>query len=120
MANFSRMSTTKRDTMLFMGSLSPWLSVTQEDLDTGHVTTVEFVKWTDSGEFCRRAYNMFRVYLRFCNLGKPLSEVKEGRAGGARPEMNAERVPFLFFSFSFSSLFLLYANSKIILILWQT
>lgn len=101
MANFACMTMTERGTVLFMDCLSPWFLVTQEDLNTGRITAVEFKRNGQIREsFLRRAYNMLPVYLRFCPLGKPLSEVKEGRAGGVRPEMNAECVPppsFFFF-----------------------
>lgn len=91
MANFSYMAMTERGTVHFMDRLSPWFLVTQEDLDTGRIKTFEFKRNGRIREsFRRRAYNMFPIYLRFCTLGKPLSEVKEGRAGGVRPEMNAE------------------------------
>lgn len=91
MANFAKMTMTRRGTVLFQGCAAPWFLVNQDDLNTGRITTVHFKSNGRPLEmFQRRAYNMYPVFCRFCGLGKPLREVKEGRAGGVLPEMNAE------------------------------
>ncbi|PWY91709.1 hypothetical protein BO94DRAFT_617027 [Aspergillus sclerotioniger CBS 115572] len=89
-ANFGNIVMTRNGSVLFLGCTEPWFLVDQNDLDTGRITTVQF---ENNGEilmtFPRRAYYMFPVYTYFPGLRKPLSEVKQSREGGVRPEQNA-------------------------------
>ncbi|KAJ5884378.1 hypothetical protein N7504_011950 [Penicillium tannophilum] len=87
MADFHNMTMTRQGTVLYMRYpyLRNWFVVTQDDLDTGHITTVEF---KPNGEvdqcFRRRAYNMWPVYLEHISARRELAYVIKDRVGGSQ------------------------------------
>lgn len=96
MADWNCMGMTRRGTVLFLQRLFPWFLVTPEDLETGHVTTVEFKRNGQVSEsFRRRVCNMWPVYLEYWVECKPLEEIKEERVGG-NSAMNSEYALNLF------------------------
>lgn len=92
MANLDFMTMTRNGKVLFMQRLGPWFLLTQEDLDTGHITVVEFKRNGQvHNSFRRRACNMWPVYLEYCSACRPLEYVIEHRVGG-NSLMNSEYV----------------------------
>ncbi|RHZ46603.1 uncharacterized protein CDV56_101022 [Aspergillus thermomutatus] len=66
-----------------MRRLCPWFLVTADDLDTGHITIVEFKRNGQVREsFRRRACNMWPVYLEYCTGCRDLGQVKWDGVGG--------------------------------------
>lgn len=97
-ANWNCITMTSRGTVVFDLTLDPWFLVTPEDLETGHITIVEFKR---NGQIAntlrRRACNLWPVHLRYNALYHPLEELEENRVGGGAKQ-NSEYVPHTFFS----------------------
>ncbi|KAJ5552344.1 hypothetical protein N7494_001722 [Penicillium frequentans] len=92
MANFAHITMTRQGTVLFMGFLWHWFLVTDDDLNTGHITVVDF-KRNGQIDQClrRRAFNMWPVYLDLFTGNRPLIHVIDDRIGGSQ-RMNSEYV----------------------------
>ncbi|RDW76858.1 uncharacterized protein DSM5745_06850 [Aspergillus mulundensis] len=82
-ANWNCITMTRRGTVLFLQRLGPWFLVTPDDLETGHITIVEFKR---NGQVAkslrRRACNMWPVYLKYCGQYLSLEEIEDNRVGG--------------------------------------
>ncbi|KAL4788938.1 hypothetical protein BDV19DRAFT_395517 [Aspergillus venezuelensis] len=70
MANWNCITMTSRGMVLFLRPLDPWFLVTQDDLDTGHITLVE------------RACNMKPVHVAYCVQFKPFEQIVKDRVNG--------------------------------------
>ncbi|KAL4969563.1 uncharacterized protein BDV14DRAFT_195827 [Aspergillus stella-maris] len=63
--------------------LDPWFLVTQDDLDTGHITLVECKpNGQIKNSFRRRACNIKPVHVAYCVQFNPFEHVVEDRVGG--------------------------------------
>ncbi|KAL3454338.1 hypothetical protein BJX65DRAFT_291864 [Aspergillus insuetus] len=82
-ADLRLMLMTRRGTVTFNGIHTPWFLVTQDDLDTGHITMVVFKRNGEIKESIRRrAYNFHDVYLYYTVDSKSLTQIDEDFAGG--------------------------------------
>ncbi|KAI2822929.1 hypothetical protein CBS12448_9228 [Aspergillus niger] len=69
--------------ILEMANLNFMTMIRNDDLDTGHITVVEFKRNGQvHNSFRRRACNMWPVYLEYCSAWRPLGYVIEQRVGG--------------------------------------
>jgi hypothetical protein len=83
MASFNGITMTHRGTVLFMNRLRDWFVATADDLDTGHITIIDFKRNGQIREsFRRRAYNMYPVYLELFSLQRSLTHVINEKVGG--------------------------------------
>ncbi|RDK41153.1 hypothetical protein M752DRAFT_284646 [Aspergillus phoenicis ATCC 13157] len=68
--------------ILEMANLNFMTMIRNDDLDTGHITVVEFKRNGQvHNSFRRRACNMWPVYLEYCSAWRPLGYVIEQRVG---------------------------------------
>ncbi|KAL4899864.1 hypothetical protein BDW74DRAFT_162861 [Aspergillus multicolor] len=89
-ANWNAVAMTRRGTVVFLHTLDPWFIATPDDLDTGHITMVEFKRNGQVAKsFRRRACNMWPVHLKYSNQYQTLEEIEENRVGG-NARMNSD------------------------------
>jgi hypothetical protein len=82
-ADLRLMFMTRRGMVTFNGIHTPWFLVTQEDLDTGHITMVVFKRNGEVKESIRRrAFNFHDVYPHYSVNYKSLIQMDEDLAGG--------------------------------------
>ncbi|KAL3491533.1 hypothetical protein BJX62DRAFT_123212 [Aspergillus germanicus] len=82
-ADLRLMLMTRHGTVTFDWIHTPWFLVTQDDLDTGHITMVVFKRNGEVKESIRRrACNFHDVYLHYAVDCKSLTEIVEDLAGG--------------------------------------
>jgi hypothetical protein len=82
-ADLRLMLMTRRGTVTFDWIHTPWLLVTQDDLDTGHITMVVFRRNGEVKESIRRrACNFHDVYLHYTVDCKSLTQIDEDLVGG--------------------------------------
>ncbi|KAJ5933842.1 hypothetical protein N7454_006171 [Penicillium verhagenii] len=83
MANFEYITMTRQGTVLYVRQIKKWFVVTQEDLDAGLITTVDF-KYNGQVDIAirRRAYNMCPVYQYLFIDRKCVEQVDNDGVGG--------------------------------------
>ncbi|KAJ5918607.1 hypothetical protein N7466_010599 [Penicillium verhagenii] len=83
MANFEYIAMTRQGTVLYVRQIKNWFVVTQEDLDAGLITTVDF-KYNGQVDIAvrRRAYNMCPVYQYLFIDRKCVEQVDNDGVGG--------------------------------------